>query len=606
MTFELCFAWYIDDNLPVASDLSRAMNDAVIRRLAGDRSYQRGLDYYLHGHVESLEEHADGIRAVVRGSDDYKVELSSDDGIVDHSCECPYASGGVFCKHCVATALAWLDRLTRPAKIKRRANVKKITLADARKILLAEKKEDVVASLLEWAKTDERLGERLILYAARRSGAEASVAAVEKVFQKAVETGGFVYYREMASYARGVNEAIDSIEQLRRDGQPGAVVELCESALGSLIGAMEQTDDSDGYMGDLRDRLQDIHYKACKEGKPEPVALAGRLFHWELHGEFDLFYGAISRYGKILGAEGLEAYRRLAAAEWRKVPERTANDQSHAWRKDFQITHIMERLALLSGDTKALVAVMSRDLSHAYNYLKIAEVCRDAKQHDMALEWAEKGLAAFPERTDGRLREFAANQYHRRRRHDEAMKLIWAEYAEQPGLERYRSLQRHAKKAGNWTDWRERALAEIRRRIEAAPQERYNPVRPPWMPSANDHSLLVEIFLHERDVEAAWREAQAGGCSHTLWLRLAAARERDHPEDVVPIYFKQAEVEVRTARKSVYDHAVVLLEKAATLMKRIGRSQEFVEQMEALRQKYKIKRNFVKRLDQRSKWLYLQ
>ena len=54
------------------------MNDAVLRRLAGDRSYQRGLDYYLHEHVESLEEDADQVRAVVRGNDDYTVELSSD------------------------------------------------------------------------------------------------------------------------------------------------------------------------------------------------------------------------------------------------------------------------------------------------------------------------------------------------------------------------------------------------------------------------------------------------------------------------------------------------------------------------------------------------
>ena len=368
---------------------------------------------------------------------------------------------------------------------------------------------------------------------------------------------------------------------------------------------MEQADDSGGYMGELRDRLQDIHYQACKEGKPEPVALAGRLFHWELHGEFDLFHGAISRYAKILGPKGVGAYRKLAAAEWRKVPERTADDQTHDWGKDFQITHIMEALALLSGDAEALVAVMSRDLSHPYKYLKIAEVCRDAKQHDMALEWAEKGLAAFPERADGRLREFAANQYHRRGRHDEAMNLIWAEYVEQPGLGSYRSLQRHAKKARSWTDWRERALAEIRHRIKAASQKNRKHAPPYWARLAGDHSTLVEIFLYERDAEAAWREAQAGGCSHTLWLRLAAARERDHPEDAVPIYFKQAEVEVRTARKSVYDPAVDLLEKAAVLMKRMGRSQEFVEQMESLREQYRIKRNFVKRLDRRSKRLYL-
>jgi len=46
------------------------MNDAVLRRLAGAQYYQRGLDYFSHGHVESLEETADGVRALVRGNQD--------------------------------------------------------------------------------------------------------------------------------------------------------------------------------------------------------------------------------------------------------------------------------------------------------------------------------------------------------------------------------------------------------------------------------------------------------------------------------------------------------------------------------------------------------
>ena len=36
---------------------------------------------------------------------------------------------------------------------------------------------------------------------------------------------------------------------------------------------------------------------------------------------------------------------------------------------------------------------------------------------------AERGLRSFPERADSRLREFLAQEYHRRERHDEAMAL---------------------------------------------------------------------------------------------------------------------------------------------------------------------------------------
>jgi hypothetical protein len=47
------------------------------------------------------------------------------------------------------------------------------------------------------------------------------------------------------------------------------------------------------------------------------------------------------------------------------------------------------------------------------------------------------------------------------------------------------------------------------------------------------------------------------------------------------------------------------LAKAAAIMKRLGRSSEFVRHLDALRAKYKIKRNFIKLVEQKRKSLYL-
>ena len=587
----------------MGADFSRAMNDAVIRRLAGAQPYQRGLDYFSHGHVESLEKRGGSVHAVVRGNQDYTVTLTADDGVLDYSCDCSVGSEGAFCKHCVAAALAWLNRAAGPAKPRGRA--KELTLIDARKILQAEDKDTLVRMVLDWAKDDERLHERLILYAARRSGPDTGAAAVRRAFEKAVRVRDFVPYREAKGWARGVDNAIDSIAQLLSDGQAAAVIELCESALRSLLGAIQAVDDSDGHFGVLRDRLQDIHYRACQQARPDPGELARQLFQWELHSDFDVFYGAAARYAKILGVEGMKVYRELAEAEWEKVPPRTAKQERSEWGQHYRITHIMESLAQVSGDIEQLVAVMSRDLSSAYGYLKIAEVYREARQQDNALLWAEKGLQAFPEHTDGRLREFAAKEYHRRRRHDDAMKLMWAEFSERPYLESYKTLERHARKAGTWPAWRERALGEILLRVAKAKDKTRSQTRPRWMQADDDHSVLVEIFLHEGDADEAWREAGVGGCSETLWLRLAAAREKEHPEDAAPIYLKQAETGIARTSNGRYEDSVSLLIKAAAVMKRMDRSAEFVLGMEALSVKYKIKRNFIKLLEQKRKSLYL-
>ena len=50
----------------MANPLAVAITDAVIRRLADEQTYNRGLDYFTHGHVESLKELSDGAAAVVR------------------------------------------------------------------------------------------------------------------------------------------------------------------------------------------------------------------------------------------------------------------------------------------------------------------------------------------------------------------------------------------------------------------------------------------------------------------------------------------------------------------------------------------------------------
>ncbi len=460
-------------------------------------------------------------------------------------------------------------------------------MADAAKLLQAEEHETLVRMLLEWAKDDARLHEKVLLYTACRSDPETAVAAAGRAFEDAVAVHGFVHYREAWGWAQDVNDAVSSFEQLLNAGQAPAAIELCESALQTLVRAVESVNDSDGHLGTLRDRLQDIHFRACKDATPDPIALAKRLFQWELGGGLDAFRGAVIRYSEILGAQGMKAYRQLAEEKWNTVPTRDAKSPESGWSEHFEITHIMESLAEASGDVDELVGVMSRDLSHPYTYLRIAEVCRKADRHEEALLWAEKGLKAFPERTDRRLREFASEEYHRRGRHNDAMDLMWAEFSERPYLGTYQELERHAEKAGSWREWRTRALHEFRIR------------------STKDHSALVEVFLYEGDVDTAWREAQEGGCSDNLWLRLAANREKDHPADAAPIYMMQAEAAIAGARNSRYDDSVSLLVKAAAVMKRMDRRDEFERELQALRQKYKIKRNFVKLLGQKHQSLYL-
>jgi hypothetical protein len=42
------------------------------------------------------------------------------------------------------------------------------------------------------------------------------------------------------------------------------------------------------------------------------------------------------------------------------------------------------------------------------------------------------------------------------------------------------------------------------------------------MQGDEDNYRLADVSLYEGNAEETWREAQAGGCSDSLWLRVAA------------------------------------------------------------------------------------
>jgi uncharacterized Zn finger protein len=302
-------------------------------------------------------------------------------------------------------------------------------------------------------------------------------------------------------------------------------------------------------------------------------------------------------YADVLGRQGLAEYRRLAQSEWSKLPPLAPGAGRHSYDHDrYRLTSIMESLAKASGDIEQLVAVKSKDLSSAYCFLQIAEVYKQAGLRDEALRWAERGLKEFTERPDARLEDFVADEYHRRRRHDEAMALIWRQFECQPGLHAYMHLKKHADRARQWSVWRQKALEFAHRRIGEAlrrshSQDRWAYHRPV------DHSLLVEIFLWEKDAESAWQEAQVGGCSNTLWMTLARHREKDHPADALAIYRKQIDPLVSQTNNDAYREAAGLIRTIRQLMIRLDQKDQFTAYLNEVRTTHKRKRNFMAMLD---------
>ena len=576
------------------------LSSKTLLEYAGSRSYQRGEEYFQGEYVFGLAEYQGKIVAKVSGTHDYQVKLWADDeGYLEYDCTCPFAAEGNFCKHCVAVGLAWLAEKEGGQKQKPRSEKSKTNLDDVKEYLLTREKPELVEMLMQEVLANEKLRGSLFLAIAKSNPRGVDVETYRQEIKRVFNVEDYDYddYYGGSFDTDEMEQVVSSIADLLEDGHAETVIDLCEYALKRGSKAMNMIHDEGEVYGVLEE-LQEIHYEACEKAKPDGEKLAQRLFDWELNEDGDVFYRAVDRYADIIGKKGLKVYRQLIEKEFEKLPALKPGDGGSHQRNRYQITNMMESLASAEGDIEKLVEVKSRDLSNPYKYLGIAEIYRANKKYDKALEWAERGVSDFPnaEGLDWRLGEFLANEYHRRKRHDEAMDIIWKQFEKDVGLGNYNKLKENADKVkpeSTWDDWREKALKFIRKDIA----ERKKNKSSGWHYRRADNSLLVTIFFQENLPEKAWEEANKGGCSEDLWLKLANNREKEHPADALKIYQDRIEPKIQETNNQAYEQAVRWIQKVKELMERLGKADEFESYLVVLRVNYKIKRNFIKLLN---------
>jgi len=423
---------------------------------------------------------------------------------------------------------------------------------------------------------------------------ECDPATCRAIIDAATETGEFVSFRQSRQFACGIDGAVDCLEDVLASGHAAEAVELAERALRRCELALANMDDSNGCMASVLARLQDLHHAACVRSKADPVALARKLFLWERGSQWGLFARAAKTYGDVLGKSGLAAYRRLVDRAGRPSPSAGGEDRDSANRRSRTASRAEPR-PKASGKGDQMPATPAGDMTSSHDYLKIAEACRRARRPDEALEWAEKGILAFPDEAGGLLLGFLADEYRRRGRYRDAVEMAWRRFVKDMSLAFFKMLKSHADRCNRWPVWREKALAEICSVLEKVKQGAIKIDGDSWPAYRlfGDHSVLVEIFLWEGDPDAAWREAQAGGCNNDLWMRLAKLREKDHPADAAGVYQKQIDSLVCHKAYPNYPEAARLLRKIKKLQARLGRQEEFREFLSMVRASYKLKRNFM-------------
>jgi uncharacterized Zn finger protein len=570
---------------------SHRFDVAALRNLAGERAFERGIDYHEDGHVEIVTFDRTRVLARVVGSEVYRCELIGTGKKFSGTCSCPAFSDWGFCKHLVATALT-ANSLGSEA-LEQTSN----RFAKIREYLRARGIEGLVEMVVGLAERDPALLKELELSAvAAVADDKTLLGQFKKAIAEATRTHRDVEYRKMRDWVQGIDRVLDRLAGLIENGRAALVLQLLDHFFARMDDALGDIDDSDGGGGNLYAKACEIHLAACRQAKPDPVALARALFAREVDSEWEFFHGASEAYEEILGDAGLAEYRRLASEAWQKIRPLQANGP-RAEEDQFHTRHalgsILESFAEREGDVDGIIAIRAKHLSTAYDYLGIAQLLLDHTREPEALKWTEEGLWRFEDNPDERLVFFASDLYRRIGREEDADKLLWRMFERRPSIDLYERL-----KAAAGTDRlsayavRDRALGWLRAQV-AKPTGRSG------MPWSSPTALLVRVAMMEGLLADAWTVVDEHGCHEALLDELSEASEHSHPARALKTYADRVERMVRLGGQTNYEHAYNIIGRMRGLREVQGETMQHTAYLADLKSRHKAKRNFMKLLDAR-------
>lgn len=590
--------------------LRKLLTAEAIAKLVDEKTLARGADYFERGLVTLVDVLPSEVVAEVLGTDAYDVRIFvGDKGRLGYECSCPMGHDGVFCKHLVATALAWFgqgeivaadgranDKGEARGK-KPRAKGRSHTQAEIIHAFLQSKDaHELRDMLMEASQQNKPLRDKLLMMARTSGGAD--LASLRDAVRHATRTSGFLGWNETSRYAQQLEDLAKMLAARIGDGEKG-LVEVIELAINKAEQALLHIDDSSGYVMPAIMELQKVHLAACVALRPDPVKLAQRLFAYQMEGEWDTFHAVLPQYRTALGNEGMKRYEELVRQRWDGLPTLTKDDGGRWDSGRFRVEAAMEALARTTGDVDIVASVLRKNLSNPLRYLELARLYQEHRMPDEALRWAQEGLDVFAyEHRTKELAEVAIDLHLERGDKDAAQRVAWSRFAAGPRAESFYELMSVAKRIGRERELEKQALwhfEELMNATEAAPES-------PSVWRAHPRSELLAISLAEGHSDRAWELYSGGPTAVQLWQPLAELRATTHPQDALALYRKLLPMRVQEgAPKARYDAAFEIAQAMREVYAALDQTHKFQEELAIWKHDWGNKRNFMKLLDRLSR-----
>ena len=425
--------------------------------------------------------------------------------------------------------------------------------------LTAEELREVVTWAAEWHEDVER---RVRLTAARSSG---DLRALRAEVDRGLRTRRFLGYRESVEWARAARPVVTELDAAVRAGPTRELVELLERGIAHVVKVIQtKADDSSGIVGDLARDLLNVHATACDARVADPVKLARWMIRFRFVDQ-DFFEADPVRYRAALGEVGLAEFRSLLSAQ---------SDQD-----GFAARYARERLAVLDGDSGAIIALFGGDLSRPHQFIRVAGAMVELGRDEEAVGWARRGIEQTTGWQTDQLYDIACAAHGRRGEQVEVLALRRAQHERTPTSASYRQLRTAAEAIHAWPMESVAARRVLRDRNPAG---------------------LVDALLDDGEDELAWQAAAAPAgleLGERARLRLAESRQKTHPAQALPVYWRLIDSALETADRRAYAAAVRLLKRARDAAGAGGEVDAFDARFAALRERHRRRPSLIAMLD---------
>ncbi|HZF31754.1 MAG TPA: SWIM zinc finger family protein [Gammaproteobacteria bacterium] len=535
------------------------LDDATLRDLAGDRSFERGADYARRGRVRLEQNDERRLRAEVHGQQRYRVEIDAGGDELAWMCNCPV---GEFCKHLVAAAIAAREP---PAATRQDSGDD----AELDAFLRAQPADRLAAWLGEIAREHPSVEKRL-----RLRQAQSDPAALKKEIAKQIRAHGFLDWRASARFAQRLASVIDALDDTLQ-AHPNHALELCEFALTKLLKRCASADDSSGAIGTRLTQVAALYRRAIERGARDDAALGRRFLEVQRHDEWG--FTDLAEFWPLLGPLAQHAYATAVDAEYSALGPAHARDDSDRWSREFSIVHRMEQLAAVRGDVDTLIRVTARDLSSGHAFERLVAICLEAGRGREATTWAERGYRAHPKWRG--MRALLADRCRHDGLNDRALELDWEDFREDPSPAHWQRLKTAA--GDQWQEHRRRALEHVERAEKSAGKDR-------------DVSRRVRLLLADGDVDQARELGERHSVVEGLLEPLADALASSHAPSAAAFLRRAVDAALPGSSPPRYADLAASIARACVL----DRSAQSDEWLAAIRARYRARRKLMALLDE--------